>query len=84
VFADETAWMEAQVREPATLYSVGELSRLAGLDTQRVRRFLQKKGLVEKGGCQEIAFGDILERIPGFWRTIESRISRLREKRVSA
>lgn len=71
-------WMERQLREPQTLYSVGELATLSGLDTQRVRRFLAKKGLIEKGGPSEVAHGDILEHIPGFWRTIESRISRMR------
>jgi hypothetical protein len=71
-------WMERQLVDPQSLFSVGELAELSGLDAQRVRRFLQKKGLVEKGGSQDVAHGDILEQIPGFWRTIESRISRLR------
>jgi hypothetical protein len=78
------AWMERQLRDPQTLYSVSELADLSGLDKQRVRRFLTKKELIEKGGPQEVAFGDIVDRIPGFWKTIESRIARMRAQNVEA
>jgi hypothetical protein len=62
------------------LYTVGELAEMAGVNEKRMRRFLVRKGLIEEGNGKrgaeaEVELDALVERAPGFWKSISRRLS---------
>lgn len=74
-------WLKQQLVVPQALYDVSELATMSGLDSQRVRRYLEGKKLITpsrgaKGGKHEVSLDRLVQVAPEFWHAIRLRISK--------
>jgi hypothetical protein len=74
-------WMREQIQCPQALFSVSEIVALSGIEPQRLRRFLIRRGIIEtgkgrgvRGQSRLLESGVLIEKCPAFWRAVVSRV----------
>jgi hypothetical protein len=57
-------------------YDMAEWALLAGIRTERMRRWFERRGVVRKGARRRhlIARDTVRHRWPGFWASVEKRL----------